>query len=763
MLKDEEKLEQDKTDEVKASSSLVSDTESADKDLVEKDIKEDETVVVSKSDKTDKSEDITDKDISVPADNQGTQSADSKVAKHQIKEKVTEISINCKDAVSDDAETTEELKEFAKNIKQSSELTTVSKKESDEDAILESEEKTFETELEEYKHLAPLDPQRLVKYAALKLNGLNCKVSDFKSDKSTNNDYEFKLIIKANFSINENIRELPGIQPTGEYCHASVKDYVDFRKRLRRLISSDEKAMESFVDRYAAQDPNRAVDKRDETYLYYPAQETSYSHPCDTCGGTGDVPCGNCSGSGKVECRRCNGSGFLNEVTTYSDGSKKTRKVMCSSCWGRGYHKCKVCKGTGLLTCSNCQGTAITTEVSEITGIAKFKSYYNLKFLADLDGYQEISNKTEKALCRYPHEFLKDNFEFSLESVVKNDLSGDSPLSDGNPYIVYKNTGTGIIEDISVSGKTYTMVGLGNPTVPILRPAIVDDLLAKDIKDIEVFKQKGELSYKTVKRKFKQYSKNKALKQVMDSVADQSATAELSGSEYRKKLEYGCFGGFISYERLCDYENYLRYIAKNLGPKQTRLIWYVATILVSVYSAVYFEDKWERSFADHPFLVPFETVLWCIIGIFLVGFCLKVASGIVTWVRRRFISKLYRKNSKVDEQTPLGFFIIIVFFVTVLGSLYGFLTKYDFLPKGEGKVIASCNYVIDEGKSYANSAAVFATTKVYGWLGKELPDFAKPKVETKQASTTATKSNKTAKKRPNKSSKNSKNREQQKK
>ena len=101
------------------------------------------------------------------------------------------------------------------------------------------------------------------------------------------------------------------------------------------------------------------------------------------------------------------------------------------------------------------------------------------------------------------------------------------------------------------------MVGLGSPTVPILRPAIVDDLLAKDIKDIEVFKQKGELSYKTVKRKFKQYSKNKALKQVMDSVADQSATAELSGSEYRKKLEYGCFGGFISYERLCDYENYL--------------------------------------------------------------------------------------------------------------------------------------------------------------------------------------------------------------
>ena len=196
MLNNEEKLEQDKTDEVKASSSLVSDTESADKDLVEKDIKEDETVVVSKSDKTDKSEDITDKDISVPADNQGTQSADSKVAKHQIKEKVTEISINYKDAVSDDAETTEELKEFAKNIKQSSELTTVSKKESDENAKLESEEKTFETELEEYKHLAPLDPQRLVKYAALKLNGLNCKVSDFKSDKSINNssfpDKKFK-------------------------------------------------------------------------------------------------------------------------------------------------------------------------------------------------------------------------------------------------------------------------------------------------------------------------------------------------------------------------------------------------------------------------------------------------------------------------------------------------------------------------------------------------------------------------------------------
>lgn len=761
MLKDEEKLEQDKTDEVKASSSLVSVTESADKDLVEKDIKE-ETADESQAAQTDNSESITDKDNSESADNQNTQSADSKVAEHQIKEKVTETSISYKDAVSDDSENTEELEEFAKNIKQSSELTTVSKKKSDEDASLESEEKTFETEFEEYNHLAPLDPQRLVKYAALKLNGLNCKVSDFKSDKSINNDYEFKLIIKANFSINENIRELPGIQPTGEYCHASVKDYVDFRKRLRRLISSDEKAMESFVDRYAAQEPNRAVDKRDETYLYYPAQETSYSHPCDTCGGTGDVPCGNCSGSGKVECRRCNGSGFLNEVTTYSDGSKKTRKVMCSSCWGRGYHKCKVCKGTGLLTCSNCQGTAITTEVSEITGIAKFKSYYNLKFLDDLGGYQEIFSKTEKALCGYPNEFLKDNFEFSLESVVKNDLSGDSPLSDGNPYIVYKNTGTGIIEDISVSGKTYTMVGLGNPTVPILRPAIVDDLLAKDLKDIENFKQKGKLSYKTVKRKFKQYSKNKALKQVMDSVADQSATAELSGSEYRKKLEYGCFGGFISYERLCDYENYLRYIAKNLGPKQTRLIWYVATILVSIYSAVYFEDKWERSFADHPFLVPFETVMWCIIGIFLVGFCLKVASGIVTWVRRRFISKLYRKNSKVDEQTPLGFFIIIVFFVTVIGSLYGFLTKYDFLPKGEGKVIASCNYVIDEGKSYANSAAVFATTKVYGWLGKELPDFAKPKVENKQPST-ATKSSKNAKKRQKQSSKSSKNVEQQKK
>lgn len=444
MLKDEEKLEQDKTDEVKASSSLVSDTESADKDLVEKDIKE-ETAGESQAAQTDNSESITDKDNSESADNQNTQSADSKVAEHQIKETVTETSISYKDAVSDDSENKEELKEFAKDIKQSSELTTVSKNKSDEDAKLESEEKTFETELEEYKHLAPLDPQRLVKYAALKLNGLNCKVSDFKSDKSINNDYEFKLIIKANFSINENIRELPGIQPTGEYCHASVKDYVDFRKRLRRLISSDEKAMESFVDRYAAQDPNRAVDKRDETYLYYPAQETSYSHPCDTCGGTGDVPCGNCSGSGKVECRRCNGSGFLNEVTTYSDGSKKTRKVMCSSCWGRGYHKCKVCKGTGLLTCSNCQGTAITTEVSEITGIAKFKSYYNLKFLADLDGYQEIFSKTQKALCGYPHEFLKDNFEFSLESVVKNDLSGDSPLSDGNPYIVYKNTGTGII------------------------------------------------------------------------------------------------------------------------------------------------------------------------------------------------------------------------------------------------------------------------------------------------------------------------------
>ena len=98
----------------------------------------------------------------------------------------------------------------------------------------------------------------------------------------------------------------------------------------------------------------------------------------------------------------------------------------------------------------------------------------------------------------------------------------------------------------------------------------------------------------------------------------------------------------------------------------------------------------------------------------------------------------------------------------MIGSLYGFLTKYDFLPKGEGKVIASCNYVIDEGKSYANSAAVFATTKVYGWLGKELPDFAKPKVENKQPST-ATKSNKNAKKRQKQSSKSSKNVEQQKK
>ena len=413
MLKDEEKLEQDKTEDVKASSSLVSDTESTDKHLVEKDIKEDETSDESQAAQTDNSEAITDKDNTETSENLNTQSADGKVSEHQIKETVTETSISYKDAVSDDSENTEELEEFAKNIKQSSELTTVSKKKSDEDASLESEEKTFETEFEEYNHLAPLDPQRLVKYAALKLNGLNCKVSDFKSDKSINNDYEFKVIIKANFSINENIRELPGIQPTGEYCHASVKDYVDFRKRLRRLISSDEKAMESFVDRYAAQEPNRAVDKRDETYLYYPAQETSYSHPCDTCGGTGDVPCGNCSGSGKVECRRCNGSGFLNEVTTYSDGSKKTRKVMCSSCWGRGYHKCKVCKGTGLLTCSNCQGTAITTEVSEITGIAKFKSYYNLKFLDDLGGYQEIFSKTEKALCVTVNFSVLSQIQFS--------------------------------------------------------------------------------------------------------------------------------------------------------------------------------------------------------------------------------------------------------------------------------------------------------------------------------------------------------------
>ena len=198
MLNNEEKLEQEKTDEVKASSILVSDTENSDKDLVEKDIKE-ETADESQAAQTDNSESITDKDNSESADNQNTQSADSKVAEHQIKETVTETSISYKDAVSDDSENKEELKEFAKNIKQSSELTTVSKNKSDEDAKLESEEKTFETELEEYKHLAPLDPQRLVKYAALKLNGLNCKVSDFKSDKSINNDYEFKLIIKANF------------------------------------------------------------------------------------------------------------------------------------------------------------------------------------------------------------------------------------------------------------------------------------------------------------------------------------------------------------------------------------------------------------------------------------------------------------------------------------------------------------------------------------------------------------------------------------
>ena len=103
MLKDEEKLEQDKTDEVKASSSLVSVTESADKDLVEKDIKE-ETADESQAAQTDNSESITDKDNSESADNQNTQSADSKVAEHQIKEKVTETSISYKDAVSDDAE-----------------------------------------------------------------------------------------------------------------------------------------------------------------------------------------------------------------------------------------------------------------------------------------------------------------------------------------------------------------------------------------------------------------------------------------------------------------------------------------------------------------------------------------------------------------------------------------------------------------------------------------------------------------------------------
>ena len=76
------KLEQDKTDEVKASSSLVSVTESADKDLVEKDIKE-ETADESQAAQTDNSESITDKDNSESADNQNTQSADSKVAEHQ--------------------------------------------------------------------------------------------------------------------------------------------------------------------------------------------------------------------------------------------------------------------------------------------------------------------------------------------------------------------------------------------------------------------------------------------------------------------------------------------------------------------------------------------------------------------------------------------------------------------------------------------------------------------------------------------------------
>ncbi|HHW7567105.1 TPA: hypothetical protein ACU21S_000390 [Mannheimia haemolytica] len=505
--------------------------------------------------------------------------------------------------------------------------------------------------------------QNLLKQISTVINGNQARAEDIKSICSNSEIFQANLKLDWKFSSVYKDEKVAG----GKKAHNHFKKQNHFEHQTQdyhQHAAYNKSLRQDFLNSLISLSTS-SLKESNTSRTFYHFEQFSFEETCSNCSGKGQNRCSSCGGKGSITCSNCGGSGRKSyPITTYDNkgNANGTRwdYRSCPSCSG-GQCTCSNCSGRGSIHCSPCKGYGyfIITRAVSAVAIPNYRIGTTASFVKS--ELEDLLNSKGTDFCYEKITFDEVNYQETSDDEYQFNYSGEGLL---------------LSQEFSLKSKTYQCYAFSNPPYPFIKPAIFDDLFADELMFLkDSVPENGKINKKKSFEFFAKYSSQPVLEQSMREIAkNRTETSQILG----EKLEETC-QGYISPKMAMELSGYLNKIMDKVSPAYSSFVWEIWAFIAFISSFIIIEDKFETIFSHSPFstiLTSFILVLFIICSGSIIAWLL---SCLVTLIIRRKIPKEYRQ--KMRNKEPFKKITQCVFFISLLGAIYGYSANQDWLPK----------------------------------------------------------------------------------
>jgi len=414
----------------------------------------------------------------------------------------------------------------------------------------------------------------------------------------------------------------------------------------------------------------------------------SYSvfRQCGSCRGSGRVSCGGCGGGGRRTCYGCGGVGSQNHHETrtrwngrHNETYTQMVRRSCGSCGGGGRVVCTSCGGSGKQTCGACSGHGFFTDIAQVQAIAK--PHWHVPAHSGL---------ASEALVRA----LKWRGPSRSRELVPFKLSGTAYNDQDHWVARYEGLAEVVELGLLVVKSPYSVAAVGSNVIPIITPAVFDELLHRELEQIKRLSI-GRRSQRQLRRQakdlFSQFRSLPVLDRCLQGVAKQKGDERSAPEAAIANAAHG----FISPDASKALGLAIQAVLDKVSPANSILAWMLVGLPVVFASFALTANEFNRvhgaSIWNIAFTLGAMTLLSAgsMLSVSPVGWAL---STIVSSLMRLRVPKEYRQRGR--NWAPLKGACLTACSASVIGAAYGGASANQWVPSVKEALAPAATYAM---------------------------------------------------------------------
>lgn len=414
----------------------------------------------------------------------------------------------------------------------------------------------------------------------------------------------------------------------------------------------------------------------------------SYSvfRQCGSCRGSGRVSCSGCGGGGRRTCTSCGGAGSRNHHEThtrwngrYNESYTQVVRRSCVSCGGGGRVVCTSCGGSGRQTCDACSGHGFFTDIAQVRSIAK--PHWHVPTHAGL---------ASDALVRA----LKWRGPSRSRELVPFKLAGTA-YDDHDQWVArYEGLAEVVELGLLVVKSPYAVAAVGSNVIPIITPAIFDQLLQPELKLVMQLAS-GRGSQRRFRRQAKGLFSHFRSLPMLDGALQGVAKQKGSKRPEPEVAVATAAHGFISSDASKALGSAIQAVLDKVSPANSRMAWALIGLPVVVASFELTANEFSRlhgaGFWNIAFALGTLATL-SVVGMLSVSPAGWVLSAITSSLMRLRVPKEYRQRGR--NWAPLKTACLAAGSASVIGAAYGGASAAQWVPNIREAVTPALIYTL---------------------------------------------------------------------